>query len=64
MTIVANGAVVFCSRLRGADKVAVDEDDAVDVANSTDDNVSGFNTIDDVDNDLPAGRMKIRMNIP
>ena len=41
-----------------------DKDDEVDVANSTDDNVSGFNTIDDVDNDLPAGRMKIRMNIP
>ena len=63
MTIVAIGAVVFCSRLRGADKVAVDEDDAVDVANSTDDNFAGFNAIDDADNDFPAGGMKIKMNI-
>ena len=64
MTIVANGAVVFCSKLRGADKVAVDEDDAVDVANSTDDNFSGFNAIDDDENDLPTDGMKIKMNIP
>ena len=63
LTIFAIDAVVFRSRLRGAENLAVDEDDAVDVANSTDDNVAGVNAIDDNDNDFPAGGMKMEMNI-
>ena len=47
--IVAIGAVVFCSRLRGAENLAVDEADEVDVTNATDDNVSGDENIDVAD---------------
>ena len=63
MTIVLLVQFFFFSRLRGAENVAVDEADAVDVANATDDNFSGVNAIDDADNDFPAGGMKMKMNI-
>ena len=49
MTIVAIGAVVFSSQLRGAENVAVDEAGTLDVANATDYNCSGDENIDVAD---------------
>ena len=49
MKIVAIDVAVFQSRWVGADNVAVDEADKVDVSNAADDNFAGDENIDVVD---------------